>query len=272
MNWLNFSDEFLGWKKHVHTDATRKDYRSTIKIFGRYIHNKVISTIDKSDVESFINLQKKSAARKHTINLRAMFKYAHSQKYIRTNPTSTLRQIKLRKNPPLIFSKKDFEEFISKVTDKDTRDLFTVAIYTGMRLNELTNLVTSQVVGDRLIFSSEKTVEFRSIKMNDVVREIVQSRVAYQGFIFSYHSDRYGDVKKWKERRVQIRFKKFLKLTTLNQTLHFHCLRHTFASWLVQKGVHLQIVQELLGHEDIKTTQIYTHFFNKQRDDAISLL
>lgn len=54
-------------------------------------------------------------------------------------------------------------------------------------------------------------------------------------------------------------FKKYVLKANINPKLHFHSLRHTFASWLVQAGVSIYKVSKLLGHSDVKTTEIYSH-------------
>ena len=67
-------------------------------------------------------------------------------------------------------------------------------------------------------------------------------------------------------------FKKAVRDVGLNDNIHFHTLRHSFASRLIQKGASVFVVKELLGHEDIKTTQIYSHLKTENLTEAISLL
>jgi len=71
---------------------------------------------------------------------------------------------------------------------------------------------------------------------------------------------------------VTKKFKDAVRLSIINQEVHFHTLRHSFASNLVQKGVSLYVVKELLGHEDIKTTQIYAHLRRENLFEAVNLL
>ena len=62
-----------------------------------------------------------------------------------------------------------------------------------------------------------------------------------------------------------------LRKAKLNDDIHFHTLRHSFASILVHRGVSLYVVKELLGHEDLSTTQIYSHLQKENLYSAISL-
>jgi integrase/recombinase XerD len=67
-------------------------------------------------------------------------------------------------------------------------------------------------------------------------------------------------------------FKKAVRKSGLDERIHFHSLRHSFASGLVQRGVSLYVVKELLGHQDITTTQIYSHIQNENLFDAVKTL
>ncbi len=67
-------------------------------------------------------------------------------------------------------------------------------------------------------------------------------------------------------------FKKAVRDSGLNDNIHFHTLRHSFASRLIQKGASVFVVKELLGHEDIKTTQIYSHLKTENLAEAVNLL
>jgi integrase/recombinase XerD len=71
---------------------------------------------------------------------------------------------------------------------------------------------------------------------------------------------------------ISKQFKKAVREADLNPKIHFHTLRHSFASALVQRGISLYAVKELLGHENIKTTQIYSHLKKENLMEAVNLL
>jgi len=67
-------------------------------------------------------------------------------------------------------------------------------------------------------------------------------------------------------------FKKYIRIAGLRDELHFHSLRHTFATWLVQKGVSIYKVSKLLGHADVKTTQIYASLMLDDLQNTVDIL
>ena len=77
---------------------------------------------------------------------------------------------------------------------------------------------------------------------------------------------------KFNEDFISKQFKKIVRQAKLSDEIHFHTLRHSFASILIQRGVSLYVVKELLGHEDIKTTQVYSHLTQVSLSNAVNLL
>ena len=81
--------------------------------------------------------------------------------------------------------------------------------------------------------------------------------------VFTYHNQPIN------QQFISHKTKKLVRLSKINPRLNFHSLRHTFASWLVQKGVSIYEVSKLLGHADIKTTQIYAHLRSDDLRSAV---
>jgi len=85
-------------------------------------------------------------------------------------------------------------------------------------------------------------------------------------FVFSLEGERIT------QKFISKKFKSYVIKSKINPDLTFHSLRHTFASWLVQRGVSIHKVSKLLGHSDIKVTEIYTHLKPDNLRNAVELL
>jgi site-specific recombinase XerD len=96
----------------------------------------------------------------------------------------------------------------------------------------------------------------RIIPLNDTSLYLLQSRQGKDasGYVFSLNGKPiFAD---W----ITHLFKRYVRAANLsNQDIHFHSLRHSFASWLAQDGTSVYVIKDLLGHSDVKTTQIYSH-------------
>jgi site-specific recombinase XerD len=100
-----------------------------------------------------------------------------------------------------------------------------------------------------------KNRRVRVIPMNDHLYKMLMERKEHVSCELVFHLGTRQLTKDY----VSKKFKKLVRKAGLNDKLHFHSLRHTFASWLVQKGVSLYEVQTLLGHTSISVTQCYSH-------------
>ena len=101
--------------------------------------------------------------------------------------------------------------------------------------------------------------------MNSTVLELLECRAHSSEYVFT---GKRGE--KLNGNFVRAKLKAAVRDCELDPKLHFHSLRHTFASWLVQDGVSLYEVQKLLGHTDMKVTQIYSHLQPEQLHDTVN--
>jgi integrase len=177
-----------------------------------------------------------------------------------------------------VFSVEDFEKLITAITDDWFKRIVIFGVLTGLRRSEITNLQLSDInfAQKTLIVHSKadfktKSGRRRIIAVSDTAMQIlntVRSCVNCQAeYIFTYKD------KKIKPNLLTKKLKKAVKYSKLkDQRLHFHSLRHTFASWLAQKGTSIYEIQKLLGHSDIKTTQIYAHLLPNELHNTIGKL
>ena len=149
-----------------------------------------------------------------------------------------------------------------------------------MRLGELVNMKWSWINLKENQLTIHCTDSFttkskreRIIPINQNLENILVNRLSQ---VLSITNDDYVFTRasgiKLNEDFVSKKFKKSVRAAKLNDKIHFHTLRHSFASLLVQRGVSLYVVKELLGHEELSTTQIYSHLKQQNLREAINLL
>lgn len=196
------------------------------------------------------------------IYLRAFFNKLLLEGFIQFNPLKGTKGIKPPEKLPLFLTRKEFNELLKNVENQEMKNIFIIAVHTGLRLNELKTLTSNQIdYNNRLIYLSNresrtKTDKVRSIPLN---KEAMKAIKGFQGIVYS-------------KDKISKTFKSAVRQTELNPKIHFHSLRHTFASWLVQKGVSIYEVAKLLGHSSSKTTEIYAHLAPGNLRKAVELI
>ena len=213
-------------------------------------------------------------ARKDLINLSSAFNWGIQKEFLISNPCSSVKRLKPPQKLPVFFSVSEFEKLISVIKDEEFKAIVILAVNTGLRQMELLNLRWNQVdlIGKQIVLDNQshitKSKKIRTLPLNKNAFETISrlNRRNPYDFVLGF-----PDItNRWKF--IQNNFRKYVKLAELNNKLNFHSLRHTFASWLVQSGVSLYVVSKLLGHSDIKTTQIYSHLSTENFRSAVDCL
>lgn len=160
---------------------------------------------------------------------------------------------------PKFFSKDEIKR-VFDATDNLKHKAILMTIYScGLRLSELLNLkITDIRPTDKLLqIIKSKGSKDRVILLPDRLLEILREYYRlYRPSAYLFEGANGG---RYSERSVQLVLKKALSKGKINTSGSVHTLRHSYATHLIQSGVDIRIVQKLLGHESIKTTQIYTH-------------
>lgn len=275
----DFSQRYLEHSRAIHSSKTTKTFVTTFRFLQEYLGNALLNNIKEKEVKAYIDNRITSSsvhqARKDLINLSSCFNWAISEGYIQINPCKNVAKVKVPQKLPVFFNREEFTKLVEMIDNQDLKDLIIFAVNTGCRQMELLTAEWNQIDFDRslLILDNRnhitKSKKIRSIPLNKNAIEILLSRKVQQTInqkIFLHKG------RELIPKRVQNNFRNYIKNAGLNPKLNFHSLRHTFASWLVQRGVSIYEVSKLLGHSDIKITQIYAHLSNQNLQSAVDLL
>ena len=272
----------LEYKTFIQSVYTKK-YLSSIEYSFRKLtqhlqNDVVLATINKRTAENFLYTifrTSEHAAYLHLRTLKAAFNKAITWQYISSNPWKGIKLPKIPSNHPVFISTAELGTILSKIKELDIRDIIIVAYYTGMRLSEVLNLQWNSIdiKNSNLTVSSNehfvvKNKKDRIIPIHPIVGNLLKPRLTKKTgeYIFSKSGILY------RQEYISKKFKKAVRDAELPEKIHFHTLRHSFASNLVQNGISLYVVKELLGHSSISTTQIYSHLKNDNLVNAIATL
>ena len=279
-----FKEEYL---KYVNNTKS-KGYIRTVK----YSFDKLINflsddvpmlKITVKNIEEFVSngfeLNKYGTALTYR-TLKSAFNKAINWNYISINPFVKVKLPKLPKPDSVYINHSQLDSIIEKEKNQDLRDIYVLGFHSGMRLNEILNLKWFSIDFTKQEIRVQNTDSFttkskrdRTIPMNQTLFEMLRNRVPK---VLSIYQDEYVFEKtkgvKYCQFYVSKKFKKAVLETNLNNKIHFHSLRHSFISNLVQRGCSLAVVQQLAGHSQISVTMGYANLKNENLQSAVKLL
>ena len=197
--------------------------------------------------------------------LRSLFKYLANRGLVTNNPASQVRVPKISKRIPKVLDVDQVTTLLDKQAEtklqKRDKAMIEVLYSTGIRLSELVGLnVNSISASEGLIRVVGKGNKERVVPLGSVAKSAIgdwlETREGYKPNDPLFTSNRNRRIS---ARSVQLRLKKWGEKTLLSDVVHPHLMRHSFASHMLESSSDLRSVQEMLGHSNISTTQIYTH-------------
>jgi integrase/recombinase XerC len=250
---------------------TVRAYRKDLEEFSAYAASKPENT-DLIDIRGFIAAQINKGLSKITVSrrlssIRSFFKYLHREGYIAANPAKLVSNPKIPKMLPRflsvdeVFSLIERPEGIGFITVRD-RAILELLYSSGLRVSELSGLnvddlnIRESLVKIRGKGKKERIVPVGSKAVNAVKSYLVE-RMLRRSRDKALFLNRMGT--RLTDRGVRRIVVKYARASAMTGHVGPHVLRHSFASHLLQGGADLRVIQELLGHASLSTTQKYTH-------------
>ncbi len=298
-SWLGWRDAFL--EALIATRgasmATRDAYRRDLEDFFAYLTLKKLDMLALTHVEigeylaslTDRHMAATTLARRRSA-LVQWFKFLISERLIEENPVLLVRGPKRARKLPKLLSRKEVSQLI-RITREDTsaeglrmNALMEIIYASGMRVSELVTLTTQQIERDP---KNKKRIQpYFLVKGKGGKERIVPLHAGATEALSSYLTVREQLMPKGRDSRylfpsrgvephlTRQRFGQMLKALCLKAGIDPkrcspHTLRHSFATHLLEGGADLRVIQELLGHADIATTQIYTHVADKRLANVV---
>ncbi|HLC60891.1 MAG TPA: tyrosine-type recombinase/integrase [Candidatus Nanoarchaeia archaeon] len=166
---------------------------------------------------------------------------------------------------PIVLSKEEVHSMIDGMNNLKHRLVLSFLYYAGMRLNEVRNIRWEDLDFDRSLIHLKITKggKERVVFLHEKLKELLNLHANRDGLIFLSQRN-----KKYHPRTIELIVKTAAERADIKKKVTPHTLRHSFATHLLEAGADIRYIQHLLGHKDLKTTQIYTHVAQK---DVIKL-
>lgn len=281
-NIIERFERYLRVEKN-HSVYTVENYVQDITIFLEYMKENgilKISLIDYDAIRSYLSYLytrklSKSSVSRNLSALRTFFKWLLREGDIDSNPMVLVTSPKKDKKLPTYLNYEDIDKIL-EIPDISTplgmRDsaILEMLYSTGIRVGELISIKLSDIDFNRYMItvfgkgSKERNVLFGDTLVSKLKLYIDNGR---KKLLKEKHSDilflnHHGN--SLTERGIEDILNRIIKKGDLDFSIHPHMLRHTFATHMLDNGADLKVVQELLGHENLSTTQIYTHVSNER--------
>jgi integrase/recombinase XerD len=275
MNYIDIFLEALSAEKG-RSEKTLTSYASDLNLANEAIDGGLMNATESAVQEYLSSLPDKpsSVARKASA-LRGFYKFLMLEKIITVNPTTNLELPKRNRALPKFLSVEEIELLISSAGDVRNslrlRAMIELLYASGLRVSELCELPMSGILGNKLLIHGKGAKE-RLVPMHDAAIHALNKWLDARGdtnskYVFPSNG-KTGHITRDGFFKI---LKKCAMLSGIEQNrVSPHVLRHSFASHLLAGGANLRAIQTMLGHEDISTTQIYTHVMPEKLKETIS--
>ncbi len=268
---LKIIDEYIEYLKKIkgYSKNTITSYKTDLKKYFEYINK---NNKNYYEIEKYIQSLSKSKYAKSTVNrkivsISSFFKWCINQKKLNIKDIKHIKNIKTERKLPTILTSNFINNLLDTIptsTPKEIRDRTIIEILysSGLRVSELTNLKVIDFKNNKSLKVLGKGNKTRILPMTD--KSFNYMNLWISKYRSEYKNEKSGNYIFLGVRGGKISDREIQRIVNLRLGTFPHSIRHTFATHLLDGGADLRVVQEMLGHTDPSTTQIYTHVSKKQ--------
>ena len=268
---LKIIDEYIEYLQKIkgYSKNTITSYKTDIKKYFEYINTK---NKKYYEIEKYVQSLSKSKYAKSTVNrkivsISSFFNWCINQKKLNIKDIKQIKNIKTERKLPTILTSNYINNLLDTIptsTSKEIRDRTIIEILysSGLRVSELTNLKVNDFKNNKSLKVLGKGNKVRILPMTD--KSFNYMNLWISKYRSEYKNEKSGNYIFLGVRGGKISDREIQRIVNLRLGTFPHSIRHTFATHLLDGGADLRVVQEMLGHTDPSTTQIYTHVSKKQ--------
>lgn len=273
-NYLNY----LKYERKL-SKNTYESYKYNLIKICNFFNDYELTNLCEDDIRTFIYSSKESSKTiSHYITVfKSFYNYLLDANQIQKNPCENIKSPKTTRKLPKFLSEEEIDKLLDikcqKPIDYRNKAMLELLYATGIRISELLELKLSNIYEDEAVIKvMGKGSKERIVPMGDITIKYLNLYINnYRGFILKTKQSDYLFVNYNGSKMSRQGFFKILKQLCnecgINKEISPHIIRHSFATHLLNNGADLRIIQELLGHENISTTEIYSHVSDEKIKD-----
>ncbi len=254
---------------------TIESYSNDLIDFCNYL-NKDLIIISEDDIMKYLKYLNDNKFKRATISrkistLKSFYKFSNKKKIMGSNPTEYILYPKKERKLPNYIEYNELEFLLkeSLETKNNLRDNLIIELLyaTGIRVSELVNIKINDIdFNSNSIKVLGKGSKERIVYFGDYAKTAIEKYLNSNNYI-KYNSNWLLPSIKGENlttRSIEMTIDKIMKNVSIKSKVSPHTLRHTFATHMLNSGCDIRVVQELLGHENLTTTEVYTHITNEE--------
>jgi len=256
-----------------YSSNTRKSYINAFQNFLVFFSHKKIDDLKKNEIQEYLLSQLENGTSSSFQNLQInAIKFYYEKVLGRKREIYDLPRPKKEHKLPAVLSEEEIIKLFKQVSNIKHKAILYLIYSGGLRLSEVVNLKITDIDSKRnlILIRESKGKKDRTTLLSQALLELLRDYYReYKPENYLFEGQKGGQ---YSVRSVQNIFRMALSKSGIKKHATVHTLRHSFATHLLERGTDLRYIQELLGHANSKTTEIYTHITKKGLDKIVSPL